>query len=317
MNRFETARFLSSLEKCTGGFAATTDRLGLAVSGGPDSLALLLLAHDAFPDRIAVATVNHLLRPEAAEEAGFVARLCLERAIPHQVLTPAVPIAGNIQSQARAVRYALLEQWRIHRQLSWIATAHHGDDQRETLLMRLARGSGVAGLAGVRAVNGTVVRPLLDYSKAELLAICADAGIVPCHDPSNDSDDYDRVRIRKYLEAADFPVGVTAAGRSAAALASAEEALQWMVAQLAAERIAFVQEHMLATLDPAALPHELVRRLLVRGLRLIDPACSPRGTELDRLIAALQRRERRTIGAVLCKGGALWQLCLAPPRRAI
>ena len=84
-------RFGNALEALIPGFANGSDRLGLAVSGGPDSLALLLLAHAAFPDRVAAATVDHMLRPEAAEEARFVADICAERDIPHAILTPGAP----------------------------------------------------------------------------------------------------------------------------------------------------------------------------------------------------------------------------------
>jgi tRNA(Ile)-lysidine synthase len=144
------ARFQADLDRLTGG----AGRVGIAVSGGPDSLALLLLAHAAIPGGIAAATVDHGLRAEAAGEAAFVAALCATLGIPHATLRPGAPITGNIQSSARKARYALLEIWADQHNLDWIATAHHADDQAETLLMRLSRGAGVAGLSGVRAVNG-------------------------------------------------------------------------------------------------------------------------------------------------------------------
>src|SRR5262245_16934078 len=131
--RDPVVRFRADLQDLAG---AEAGKLGIAVSGGPDSLALLLLAEAAFPGRVQAATVDHGLRTESADEAAFVAALCRQRDIPHATLRPETPIEGNIQSAARRARYALLEAWRSEQRLDWILTAHHADDQAETLLMR-------------------------------------------------------------------------------------------------------------------------------------------------------------------------------------
>lgn len=205
--------------------------LGLAVSGGPDSLALLLLAHDALPGRIAVASVDHGLRPEAAGEVALVERVARERGIPFTPLK--VTLApGNTQARAREARYAALAGWAQAASLSAVATAHHADDQAETLLMRLNRGSGLAGLAGVRAssvIDGTEVtllRPLLGWRKSALAEVVAAAGITPAEDPSNTNPDFDRVRMRQALAEAEWldPVQIAA---SAAHLAESWQALEW------------------------------------------------------------------------------------------
>lgn len=205
--------------------------LGLAVSGGPDSLALLLLAHAALPGQIAVASINHGLRPEAAGEVALVERITQERGIPFTALT--VTLApGNVQAQARAARYAALAEWAAARGLGAVATAHHADDQAETLLMRLNRGSGLAGLAGVRAVSRiagsevTLLRPLLGWRKAELADVVAEADITPALDPSNANPDFDRARLRAQISATDWldPAQIAA---SAAHLAEGWQALQW------------------------------------------------------------------------------------------
>jgi tRNA(Ile)-lysidine synthase len=205
--------------------------LGLAVSGGPDSLALLLLAHAAMPGRIAVASIDHGLRPEAAGEVALVERIAAERGIPFTPLT--VTLApGNVQAKAREARYAALAGWAQAAGLGAVATAHHADDQAETLLMRLNRGSGLAGLAGVRAsttIEGTEVallRPLLSWRKSELAAVVADAGITPALDPSNTNPDFDRARLRARLAESDWldPVQIAA---SAAHLAESWQALSW------------------------------------------------------------------------------------------
>src|ERR1044071_7669487 len=128
----QVARFRADLEALTGG---PPERLGVAVSGGPDSLALLLLAHAAYPGRVHAATVDHGLRPESAAEAAFVAGLCGARDIPHATLRAEMQERSNIQAAARARRYALLTQWLGGIGAQFLATAHHLDDQAETLLM--------------------------------------------------------------------------------------------------------------------------------------------------------------------------------------
>ncbi len=205
--------------------------LGLAVSGGPDSLALLLLAHAALPGRVAVCSVDHGLRPEAAGEVALVERVAAARGIPFTPL--AVKLApGNLQAQARAARYAALAEWAAAQGLGAVATAHHADDQAETLLMRLNRGSGLAGLAGVRPralLEGSeipLLRPLLGWRKAELAQVVAEAGISPADDPSNTDPAFDRARLRARLAEADWldPVQIAA---SAAHLAESWQALEW------------------------------------------------------------------------------------------
>src|SRR4051812_14287712 len=130
----QVARFRADLERLTGGAPV---RLGIAVSGGPDSLALLLLASAAYPGRIEAATVDHGLRPEGAAEAAFVGRLCVRLGLPHAILRAQMTETANVQAAARTRRYALLTQWLAATGAAFLATAHHLDDQAETLVMRL------------------------------------------------------------------------------------------------------------------------------------------------------------------------------------
>jgi tRNA(Ile)-lysidine synthase len=307
------AKFLDGARRCgIGAGAEETARIGVAVSGGPDSLALLLLAQACFNGRVFAATVDHQLRAEAAAEASFVAKLCAQNNIPQAILTPPKPITGNIQSSARHARYALLEKWADDNQCTYIATAHHADDQLETILMRLARGSGVDGLSGVRAINGRIVRPLLAFTKSELSQICIDAGVIPIQDPSNHDLDFDRVRMREWLATSPGPLSAISAAHSAAALSDASLALDWMTDKLASERIEQQPRHV--ALNPDGLPHELQRRLLLRALALIEPDTMHRGSAIDRGLDSLSQGKTITLGNVLCQGGSIWRFTPAPLR---
>jgi tRNA(Ile)-lysidine synthase len=306
------AKFAGALSRLTdGGFSNGT--LGLAVSGGPDSLAMLLIAHRAIPGQFKVATVDHGLRAEAAEEASYVAKICAERGIAHATLRPDQPITGNIQSAAREARYALLQDWAAANGLQWTATAHHADDQLETLLMRLGRGSGVSGMSGIRARNRNIIRPLLEFRKTDLIAICAAEGVEPCHDPSNDRTEFDRVRIRQWLASAPDMLDPAAANRTAGAVADANAALEWSAQQLEADHRMTAPDGSIS-LNITTLPRELQRRLLVRALQLLDPDLQTRGPTIDRALDQLSAGEKLTIGNILCSGGATWQLRPAPPR---
>lgn len=210
----------------------------MAVSGGPDSLALLLLAHGALPGRVLAATVDHGLRPESPAEAHAVAALCRRIGVPHEIAHVHVA-AGNLQERARAARYAALCASFARRGARVFATAHHAEDQAETVLMRLARGSGLAGLAGIRARRTIaspaptgdclVVRPLLAWRRAELAGVLSAAGVEAAEDPSNADPRFDRVRMRERLAAMPW-LDPRAVARSAALLQEAEEAVDAAVA---------------------------------------------------------------------------------------
>lgn len=306
----EVERFRAELERLAG---EIPERIGAAVSGGPDSLALLLLARAAFPERVEAATVDHGLRPESAAEARFVADLCARLGVPHATLRPDAPIEGNLQSGARRARYALLEGWRRELGLSWVLTGHHEDDQAETLLMRLNRGAGVGGLAGVREANARVLRPLLGWRREELAAIVREAGIEPVDDPSNADERYDRARLRRRMREAEW-IDPAALARSAAALAEADAALEWAAERLFEQRMRADPDGL--RLDPTGLPAELRRRLLLRALRRLEPDAAPRGEEVSRLLATLDGGGTATLAGIKCDGGGLWRFAPAPPRRS-
>lgn len=297
------------------------DRVLVAVSGGPDSVALLLLAHAVLGARCLAATVDHGLRRESAEEARFVAALCAERGIAHATLTgelpPRVRGSANVSQRARSLRYALLD---AHAAAAgaWLATAHHADDQLETLVMRLNRGAGVAGLGGIRVAAGRRIRPLLGWRRATLAQLVRDCGIVPVDDPTNRDDRYDRARLRKALVEADW-IDPERAVASARALAEAEDALAWTTRRLVAERVSGGG----TVLAPRDLPPELLRRLVTHCVAAVDPAADPSGPALTRLIARLDAGGPATIREVIVRvqgagtAAESWQFLLAPPRRSL
>ena len=291
-----------------------TGRIGIAVSGGPDSLALLLLANAAVLGRVEAATVNHQLRSESDNEALFVAEICAEHQIAHATLPVTVMLAGNISAAARTARYTALDGWADSRRINWIMTGHHADDQRETMIMRLTRGAGLAGLSGVRAKQGRILRPLLRWRHDELKSLVAETGIVAVDDPTNHDDRYDRARLRKLLQNADW-IDPQALALSAEALAEANAALEWCADRLEAMHVS--QDEAGVAFERAAqtMPKELVRRLALRCLRRIDPACDPRGVPLGRFIAALENGGTAMLGAVVARGGDDWHFSLAPSRR--
>lgn len=287
---------------------------GVAVSGGPDSMAMLLLCAAAFPGQTKAATVDHGLRPESADEAQLVSDLCDQLSVPHAILKLGPPVPGNISAWARTARYEALDRWANENGIAAILTAHHADDQLETIIMRLNRGSGVAGLAAIRAQQGRIVRPLLDWRHDELVEIVAACGVTAVDDPSNRDDRFDRARIRNVLTDAKW-LDPIAASRSASALADAETALEWMADTVFADRVN--HREGVFSLDPRDLPAELVRRLVLRCLSIFDPEIAPRGDELQRLIGTLKAGGTATLGKVRCRSGERWTFAPAPPRRKI
>jgi len=177
----------------------------LAVSGGPDSTALLLLAAawaaDGVKPPLFVATVDHRLRPESLCEAETVGRWAHELGLAHKILVwESEKPRSRVQERARAARYDLLCAHAADIGADHLVTAHHADDQAETILFRLLRGSGLKGLGGMKAVtprqNLSHARPLLGLAKADLIALCESQGQSFFEDPSNRNPAYARTRLK-------------------------------------------------------------------------------------------------------------------------
>jgi tRNA(Ile)-lysidine synthase len=291
--------------------------IGLAVSGGSDSMAMLwLIAPWAMAQGrpVAVATVDHGLREGAVEEAAFVARVCAEIGVPHDVLRwRGWDGRGNVQARAREARYALLTGWARGRGIGTVALGHTMDDQAETVLLRLARGSGVDGLAGMAAKReqGGLrwVRPLLELRREALRDFLRQTGRDWRDDPSNAVERYDRVKARRAL-ALLAPLGLDVEGLSATArrMAVARAALE-QVAREAAAEIARVEGGDVVLARPGfdLLPEETRLRLLSDAIRWVGGAVyRPRLAALEAAVAAGGRRTLQ--GTVLTPTKAAWRV---------
>ena len=311
-------------------FKAALDRLnpsggtiGLAVSGGPDSMAMLLLAVKAIPGRFEVATVDHGLRPEAKDECALVVAACEGRGVPCEVLGVEVG-EGNVQAEARRARYDALGGWARRRGLASVATAHHADDQAETLLMRLNRASGIDGLAGIRErleiadedTSFRVIRPLLGFRRAELLGLVEEAGLPFATDPSNSDQAYDRVRLRQALAEADW-LDAGAVAASAGHLADALDALNYAFEPLFARHMRSRERDGEVEIRLSLLPDtpRYFRFAAVdRALRGVGG--DPRGGDVDRLLDKLERGEGGNVAGVLATvERGEWYFRPEPPRR--
>ncbi len=281
-----------------GPFEAAVE-LAVAVSGGADSLALAVLADEWARHRggrIVALTVDHGLRLEAAEEARQVGRWLRRLGIPHHILhwRGRKPKA-NLQAAARAARYELLTRWCGEGRILHLLLAHHLDDQAETFLLRLGRGSGVDGLAAMAPVVETptvrLVRPLLEVPRVRLAATLEARGQEWIKDPSNRDPAYARVRVRALLpRLAREGMTPTRLASTARHLGRARAALEAQTTRLLARAVAVFPAGY-CRVDGAGLaaaPEEISLRALARALMCIGGRTyTPRLERLERLHRAL------------------------------
>jgi len=296
-------------------------RVAVAVSGGSDSMALTLLAARWAERRggaITGITVDHGLRPEAAAEARQVGRWLRARGVAHRILRwrpPAGALSGGVQSAARAARYDLLTEWCRQHGVLHLALAHQQEDQAETLMLRLARGSGLGGLAAMAPIaeraGVRLIRPLLPIARARLRATLLADQQPWIDDPSNDDPAHARIRMRKLLPAL-AAEGLDAArlAATAAHLGRARAAIDDAVADLLGEAAAVFPAGYLR-LDPVVLraaPIEVSLRALAHCLMVVGGGeYAPRLDRLERLHGKVQ--------ADALRGGATLAGCLVIPRR--
>lgn len=277
-------------------------RVGVAVSGGSDSMAVLHLLAERY--QVAAVTVDHGLRPEAAEEARFVAAACARIGVAHSTLRWEGPVpSGNLMDQARRARLRLIGAWARENGIGHVALGHTSDDQAETFLMRLAREAGLEGLSGMRRrfeAEGVIWhRPFLAATRAELRVFLTARGIAWVDDPSNANERFDRVKARNALQGL-VPMGVTAQKLSAVVghLAAAEAALGAVLHGFAMAHVNEDRGDLVigAGAFAAALPPELQRRLIVAALRWVSGAeYAPRAAKVDNFLAELPEHSDRTL----------------------
>lgn len=290
-----------ALEQALSDIPNTT--LGVAVSGGGDSVALLHILAARGEDLRAV-TVDHGLRDESATEAAQVATLCQRLGVPHTVLKwEGWDKSGNLQNAARQARLRLITAWAAEENITHIALGHTLDDQAETVLLRLARGSGVDGLSGMAAqrVDGplTWVRPLLHARRDELRAYLVEKNVEWIDDPSNDDPKYDRVKARQALSVL-TGLGITADGLVATAdrMQDARTALEAATLALA-DTCADITDAGEVRIEMApfnAAPDELRFRLLSATLQWISGApYRPRFDSLRGILARIDAETGQTL----------------------
>ena len=309
----------------------------LAVSGGPDSVALMWLAArwrralKRGPRLIAV-TIDHGLRTEAAREAREVKRLAGTLAIEHRTLRwPGIKPKTGLSAAAREARYALLAKAARASGATHVATAHTRDDQAETLLMRLLRGSGIAGLGAMTADTERegvrLARPLLGISKAQLVATLEAAGIGFADDSSNRDPAFTRPRLRALMPAlAEEGADARTMARLASRLARANAAVE--VLTDGAERYLTLTDRNapLGGYDASAfagLPEEIRLRLLKRAIDRCGHEGPAELGKVEALLAALDRaasdgqtRLKQTLaGAAISLAKGRIRIQPAPPRR--
>lgn len=304
----------AAVERLIGRPLQASEKIGIAVSGGADSMALLSAAVECWPGQVEAATVDHGLREASAAEAAMVADWCREKGIQHVTLRVTAPITGNLQATARERRYALLEPWQQERGLDWLMTGHQANDQLETLLLRLNRGSGISGLASVRARRGKLLRPLLGARRVALRRWCQERNVPFVDDPSNDDCRFDRVRMRRMLAENDLvdPAGLV---RATEAIAEADNAISWMVERIAAESLDCVEGE--ATLNQTEYPAEFLRRLLGKMIDHLNPGSEkPRGPSIDQALVQLFAGRTVALADCIITGGSRWIARRAPPRKS-
>jgi tRNA(Ile)-lysidine synthase len=288
-----------------------SDSIAVAVSGGGDSLALLILTHEAYPGRVTGLTVDHGLRAGSGAEARRVAEWCAGRGIAHRILTwEGEKPATGIQARARAARYELLAET-AHTlgapgRPAPLLVAHTLEDQAETFLMRLTHGSDVAGLASMRRVSEIagappvpLLRPLLDVSRDELRCALRARGQDWIEDSSNDNQRFERIRIRKRIDAAPEHLSTTALARGASLFARLDAGLDRIARPMTHAAVQLEPEgYALLDLGELSQAPSLATRLLAKLVRAIGGApYPPRRAALEALWARLLRPDFR--GATL------------------
>ncbi|WP_020594392.1 tRNA lysidine(34) synthetase TilS [Kiloniella laminariae] len=275
---------------------AMGNRLGIAVSGGSDSMALTLLLSRWARVRdktVFTATVDHQLRSESSAEAAWVQARLSDEGISHDILpwTDKMSGRGSLQVQARKARYEMLSRWCREKDIRFLALAHHQDDQLETLLLRLQRHSGPDGLAGMsllrREADVMLIRPLLSLPKARLIATLKSQGWGWIEEASNNKNDYARNALRRAMPLLEQQ-GIRAETliRIVSSLGRIRRNLQSRTDRFIDQQVVLYPEGYISIdlNDSASIDEELFCRALARGLLTVGGGSySPRTAQIQNL----------------------------------
>ncbi len=303
--------FTKLLGKCTS--------VAVGVSGGPDSMALCKLLSDWSSSldcslEIHVLSVDHGLRKQAAQEAALVHEIVSKWPhITHSVLRwEGDKPDTRIQEEARGARYGLMAAYCERHAIKHLFLAHHQDDQAETFLFRLAKGSGLDGLAAMMPAQDyspslALLRPLLEVPKTRLIATCVENDVSFVEDPSNDSDKYARVRLRKSRDVLKEE-GLTSKRLSTTAmrLARARQALD-QISDMAMQDITIQKDTKRIALNLEVLkawPGEIGLRVLIKSMADLNDSdgYGPRMEKVESLFEALMvspEFRRQTLGGCI------------------
>lgn len=286
-------------------FPTPPTRIGIAVSGGGDSMALLHLFHRVFPGAVQAVTVDHGLRVESAKEAADVAAFCAALGISHRILKWDGPAPqGNLMDQARRARLALMADWAKAAGVGHILLGHTADDNAESFLMNLARQAGLDGLSGMRPdwqeAGIHWHRPLLAVSRAALRAYLTRNQVAWVDDPSNDNPRFTRVKARRAMGAL-APLGITVETLSStiANLADARQVMTHATAKTAAAMAERAGALCLPCETFAQLDPEIARRLLASAIQWMNGGgYAPRGSQIAQLQVRLTDGAEAQLGGV-------------------
>lgn len=276
------------------------DRIGIALSGGGDSVALMHLVSQWREGRyIACASVDHRLRPDSKSEARLAGQMARSLGFDHDILTwDHDKITGNLMAKARMARMALMAKWARDRQIGVMLLGHTADDLAENLLMRAMRGAGIDGLSAMadrRQGDGVIwLRPLLTAGRDELRDYLRQIGGHWIDDPSNDNPDFDRVRVRRVI--ADLGISTESLAQTARNLADARAALDHYQARVVQSATSLRGNLSLCLDDFLTAPHEIQRRVIIQMTQFVTGhPYPPRRSGVDQALKSINSGQRVTL----------------------